>query len=54
MDRDALLVALKSVEPDFARLIWRERDLVVEYEVDDLDRIDQAGNRLYGYAVELT
>jgi len=56
MDRDALLVALKSVEPDFARLIWRERDLVVEYEVDDLDRIDQAGvlrsaaENLYGQA----
>jgi hypothetical protein len=24
-------------------LIWTERDLAVEFDVDDLDRIDQAG-----------
>ncbi len=42
-DRAALMTGLSDAEPDFARLVWRERDLVVEYEVDDLDRIDQAG-----------
>lgn len=42
-DRDALLKALADAEPDFARLVWRETSLAVEYEVDDLDRIDRAG-----------
>lgn len=43
MDREALKKALDAAEPDFARLQWQERNLAVEYEVDDLDRIDQAG-----------
>ena len=56
MDRQALKKALDAAEPDFARLQWRERGLAAEYEVDDLDQIDQAGvlrsaaETLYGQA----
>lgn len=41
--RAGLMVALATAAPDFARLVWTERDLAVEFDVDDLDRIDQAG-----------
>jgi DNA repair exonuclease SbcCD nuclease subunit len=41
--RAALVTALNAAAPDFARLTWTERDLAVEFDVDDLDRIDQAG-----------
>lgn len=42
-DRGNLLAMLEASAPDFAQLRWRENNLTVEYEIDDLDRIDQAG-----------
>lgn len=41
--RAALLNRLASVAPDFAAFDWREGALAVEYDIDDLDRIDKAG-----------
>jgi DNA repair exonuclease SbcCD nuclease subunit len=41
--RGALIAALEQAAPDFAFLDWRERDLRVEYDAEDLDQIDQGG-----------
>ena len=42
-DRTALEAALRDAEPDFAWMEFRDSALGLEYEVDDLDVIDQAG-----------